>query len=85
MEDIINLRKENPKSGTLGRIINYSTRILESNNKGEVEKLSISVAHALRHLVKDTGYLKEENKKTSYFAISKELFENTVGYYENEK
>ena len=83
LEEISALRKENPQSSTLRKVVNCSIKILKSTGE-EVIKLAPVVAHALRHLVKDTSYLKEE-KKQNYSAISRELFENTVGYYENEK
>ena len=73
---------EHPQSKTLRRIINYSKRVLDSNNEKKIFRLSTDLAYYLDAIVNKTGYVKDEKEKEHWLEISRELFENTVGVKE---
>ena|SRR5947208_5461372 len=83
LEEIKNF-PEFAKSQTLKKIFYQSKRAINSDDEKEVENLATKIAYSLYNLANKTGYIKDDEKKQNYLAISKELFENTVGYYEKE-
>jgi len=70
---------QHPKSKTLRQIIRYSKRILNSNNKEEIFKLTVRIAYALEMIVNKTRYVKDEEEKKYWLEISEELFKHTIG------
>lgn len=55
--------KEHPQSKTLRQIIRYSQRIINSNNKEEIFRLTIRIAYGLEMIVNKVGYVKNEEEK----------------------
>ena|SRR6185369_17191106 len=81
---ISNLRQEYPKSKTLRQLVNCEQRIQESNNDQEVFRLGTRIAYYLDAICdpNKADYVKSEEEKKHLLAISKELFENTIGVKE---
>ena len=70
---------EHPQSQTLRRIISYSKRIIDSNNEEEIFRLAVRIAYGLEMIVNKVSYVKDEQEKKYWLAISDELFKNTIG------
>ena len=81
LEKIIKYLAANPQSKTLKRIIRYSQRAWESEDQAETFKLTARVAYHLDTICdpNKAGYVKSEEEKKYWLAISGELFEETVG------
>ena len=69
-----------PKSKTIKEIIKYSKRALYSNEEAKVFKLGTDLAYELDILVNKTSYVEKEEEKKFWLEISRELFENTIGW-----
>src|SRR5204863_9936173 len=70
---------EHPQSKTLRQIIGYSKRILDSNKEEEIFRLAVHIAFSLEMIVNKVSYVKDEQEKKYWLAISDELFKNTIG------
>ena|SRR6266576_844390 len=70
---------QHPKSQTLRRIIRYSQRIRDSENKEEIFRLAVDIAYALDMIVNITKYVDDEEEKKHWLKVAEEIFEKTVG------
>jgi hypothetical protein len=78
-EKINDYSEKYPNSKTLRRIINYRQRVLDSNDDQEIFRLSVDLAYYLDTIVNKVAYVKNEEEKKYWLAISEELFRNTKG------
>jgi ABC-type oligopeptide transport system ATPase subunit len=71
---------QHPESKTLRKIIRHSQRILNSDKEEEIFKSAVKTAYLLDTIVNISKYVKDKKEKENWLEISKELFENTIGY-----
>lgn len=76
--------KEHPKSKTLKQIIGYRKGILfeDYRTDEEIFKWGVRIAYLLDTIVNISKYVKNEEEKKALLAVSRELFESTIGVKE---